>query len=52
VLGRTNSVHRIRIVDPVPHESVGIVYRKETFMCASIDTFISQLANQYSKKTG
>ncbi|NOU96108.1 LysR family transcriptional regulator [Paenibacillus sp. LMG 31456] len=40
-------IRPIPIIDPVPHKSVGIVYRKETYMCASIQTFIRELRNSF-----
>ncbi|MFD0678710.1 MULTISPECIES: LysR family transcriptional regulator [unclassified Paenibacillus] len=40
-------IRAIPIQDPVPQKSVGIVYRKETYMCASIQTFIRELMSSF-----
>ncbi|TDF97711.1 LysR family transcriptional regulator [Paenibacillus piri] len=42
-----SGIHIIPIVNPVPQRTAGIVYRKETYMCASIQTFIRELTNSF-----
>ncbi|WP_326072698.1 LysR family transcriptional regulator [Paenibacillus alba] len=37
----------IPIVDPVPQKDVGIVYRKEMYLCKTTDTFMKQLKHQF-----
>jgi len=41
--------HVIAIIDPIPQRKVGIVYRKETFMCKTIETFIQQLSDHFNR---
>jgi LysR family transcriptional regulator, cyn operon transcriptional activator len=44
---RGTNVRAIPIVSPVPRKPVGAVYRRETFISASIGTFIRELTSQF-----
>ncbi|MBD0382494.1 LysR family transcriptional regulator [Paenibacillus sedimenti] len=46
VSGRSG-ISSIPIVDPVPQKEVGIVYRKDMFMCTTMDTFIKELMRHF-----
>lgn len=41
-------IHGITIQDPTPLQNIGIVYRKETYLCASMKYFIARLTAQYN----
>ncbi|RAV20959.1 LysR family transcriptional regulator [Paenibacillus contaminans] len=41
------SIRKIPIVEPVPHKTVGVVYPKEMFRYAVINTFIAELVSHF-----
>lgn len=41
------SIRKIPIVEPVPHKTVGVVYPKEMFRYAVINTFITELVSHF-----
>ena len=44
---RTSGLRSIPIIDPVPQKEVGIVYRKDMFLCKTMDMFMKQLMQQF-----
>jgi LysR family cyn operon transcriptional activator len=42
-----SDIRCIPIIDPVPQKGVGIVYRKDMFLCKTTDTFMKQLMQQF-----
>ncbi|TXK76084.1 LysR family transcriptional regulator [Paenibacillus sp. N3.4] len=44
-----DEIHSIQIIDPVPEKMVGIVYRKDMFLCTTTDKFIMQLIERISE---
>lgn len=44
---RDERLRALPIIEPVPRNKVGLVYRKGTFMCASMETFIRQLVGRF-----
>jgi LysR family transcriptional regulator, cyn operon transcriptional activator len=47
VSASAGSYRSIPIVDPVPQKEVGIVFRKDMFMCTTTDTFIKELMQHF-----
>ena len=41
------SIRKIPIVEPIPHKTVGVVYPKEMFRYAVINTFIAELVSHF-----
>ncbi|MEW9701081.1 LysR family transcriptional regulator [Paenibacillus sp. SI8] len=39
----------IPIVDPIPQKEVGIVFRKDMFLCTTTDTFIKEICNTFER---
>ncbi|NEW07984.1 LysR family transcriptional regulator [Paenibacillus sp. SYP-B3998] len=46
-IGDHSGIWSIPIQDPVPEKEVGIVLRKDMFMCKTTDTFIRQLSTDF-----
>ncbi|MCY9665041.1 LysR substrate-binding domain-containing protein [Paenibacillus alginolyticus] len=44
---RSSAIRSIPIIAPVPQKDVGIVYRKDMFLCKTMDTFMKQLMQAY-----
>jgi len=42
-----NGIRSIPLIDPVPEKEVGIVFRKDMFMCSTTDTFIKELMRHF-----
>lgn len=40
-------IRSIPIIDPIPQKDVGIVYRKDMFLCKTMDMFMKQLMQQF-----
>lgn len=45
---REQQLCAIPIIDPVPQKEVGIVYRKDMFLCKTMDTFIQQVIQEFA----
>lgn len=45
---RSSAIRSIPIIDPVPQKDVGIVYRKDMFLCKTMDTFMKQLMQAFN----
>lgn len=43
---RSSGIRSIPIIDPIPQKDVGIVYRKDMFLCKTMDMFMKQLMQQ------
>lgn len=44
---RSSGIRSIPIIDPIPQKDVGIVYRKDMFLCKTMDMFMKQLMQQF-----
>ncbi|MBP1964760.1 LysR family transcriptional regulator [Paenibacillus aceris] len=44
---QSSDIRCIPIVDPVPQKDVGIVYRKDMFLCQTTKTFMKQVMHQF-----
>lgn len=44
---QSSDIRSISIVDPIPQKDVGIVYRKDMFLCQTTKTFLNQVTGQY-----
>jgi LysR family cyn operon transcriptional activator len=44
---RNSGIRSIPIIDPIPQKDVGIVYRKNMFLCKTMDMFMKQLMQQF-----
>lgn len=44
---QSSDIRCIPIVDPVPQKDVGIVYRKDMFLCQTTKTFMKQVMQQF-----
>ena len=44
---RSSGFRSIPIIDPIPQKDVGIVYRKDMFLCKTMDMFMKQLMQQF-----
>jgi DNA-binding transcriptional LysR family regulator len=42
----SSGIRSIPIIDPIPQKDVGIVYRKDMFLCKTTDMFMKQLMQQ------
>ncbi|WP_261303748.1 LysR family transcriptional regulator [Paenibacillus andongensis] len=45
---RSGGIRSIPIIDPIPQKDVGIVYRKDMFLCKTMDMFMKQLMQQFA----
>lgn len=45
---REQQLCAIPIIDPVPQKEVGIVYRKDMFLCKTMDTFVQQVIQEFA----
>ncbi|MNY70352.1 hypothetical protein D3C86_2084690 [compost metagenome] len=45
---REQKLCAIPIIDPVPQKEVGIVYRKDMFLCKTMDTFVKQVIQEFA----
>jgi LysR family cyn operon transcriptional activator len=45
---REQKLCAIPIIDPIPQKEVGIVYRKDMFLCKTMDTFVKQVIQEFA----